>query len=417
MRNCTKTQLSLHSLFETKDLNLSQVLITGCNLTSSIKRFTFSGLKKIKELKLAANQIARIEHRSFDIVMGTLTNLDLRRNRLITLSGDLFQRSVSQTISIKLDENPWHCDNRLNRLMELVKQSKNLQFNSIKCETPKEFAGKNLKYLPSLNAGDQGILSFVEPVSPIKPASPFIYDEFSPNDLWNTDENPWETESSSSIDEWNFDEEHGRNDDIKLKCQRFDQIIALTKPSRQIKNLLEMHDGGIFFNVDSFTHDLKLIEMIHHRLKSNEIVKCINIKINNAIRNYRIETKLQPNQLYQFCIMKKFQLTITPLNCRSFLLIQAGNEPKKPGIFADTDELQKIEQTTKSGETAGNGSKKHERGVNDSESGAWIWKKDQTTLTIAFVLSGIYAFVIGLFISVGLVKLFPTFFQSVNESN
>ena len=95
------------------------------------------------------NRIEVIGDRSFDTVFPTLNQLSLAMNDLKTLPADIFSMAKLKTI-IDIDENPWHCDCKLENLRIFLLRSENIFLPSIVCSSPKKYAGQKLIAVTSL---------------------------------------------------------------------------------------------------------------------------------------------------------------------------------------------------------------------------------------------------------------------------
>lgn len=426
MNGCIQKETSLYNIFGTNDnMNVSEVDISGCNLKKSINHTTFSGLKSVVKLRLPSNKIQAIGEDAFNVVFGTLKYLDLSLNHLTSLSGKLFQCPHPHDIMINLNDNPWHCDRRLESLTKLMTYTTRLQFSYVVCKTPPKYAGSKLEYSSSFCDEEINNVEHSTQVTVLK--------------LWESVKEFHENGKIDEIDE-RFEEtqlEHS-NVDIKMECEISNSSlpnvdIILTKPSKKITNIIQMCDGEFFINAQDLTNELKLIGLEYRltntndSLKSNtnDILKCTNIR-GDATNKYEIETKLQPNRLYRFCIMKLTTLTVNPLNCESFWLYQEeiqSNELEEnksghePGEFGKSGRLIESRNSAESEDEPGgnkpeDNERKEQTEQEENSLDAWILKKDRITLIIAFALSGLYGFVVGLFISVGVVKMFPTLIRA-----
>lgn len=427
MNGCIQKETSLYNLFGTTDImKLVKVDILGCNLKKSINHTTFSGLKGVVKLGLSTNKIQGIGEHAFNVVFGTLKHLDLSSNHLTSLPGKLFQCPVphAHNIFINLYENPWHCDYKLDSLVKFIKQTARLSFSIVICKTPAKFAGNS--WILSLR--EKEINKFAPSLKPAEGVE--------------------ESHENGRIDEVDegFEDiqlEHSKVH-IKMECKisnpvpsKGDKIsnpvrsrgnITLTKPSKNMTNFIQMCNGELFINAQDLTNELQLIGFEYKltntndslKSKTNDILKCTNIR-GSAAHKYGIGTKLQQNRLYRFCIMKLSSATVTPLNCELFWLHQEEiksdesekNKSKMLEKFKESNESRHSTESddpgeNKTGENESEENKQKQTETEESEWDAWILEKDRITMMIAFVLSGLYGFFVGLFISVGLVKVFPT---------
>ena len=95
----------------------------------------FEGLVRLEILDLSENEITHIREGSLK-PMKALKQLNLRHNKLITLSEQDFQ-FVSHLDSIKLAENPWSCDCANVKLMTdfMINNSRHIDdVNEVACE-------------------------------------------------------------------------------------------------------------------------------------------------------------------------------------------------------------------------------------------------------------------------------------------
>lgn len=151
MKNCGKKQLNVDNLFGSVPMHrLEEITIQNCNLNDSITEKTFSNLYKIDRLKLGSNKITTIAPNAFDVPLQSLRTLNLKNNQLKSLPMHLFAKNVMSKIVINLNENPWHCDCKLDDLRQFLQLKNDLKFGKIICQSPSEFAGQKLEHCPSL---------------------------------------------------------------------------------------------------------------------------------------------------------------------------------------------------------------------------------------------------------------------------
>lgn len=168
---------------------------------------------------------------------------------------------------------------------------------------------------------------------------------------------------------------------ISMQCMMSSKQIAtslqrnvtLTKPTTE-RNMIIVN-GTLYIN-EKITDNFMLIalEQTNESNDKNDVPQCKIFTKNGVNRSI---LKLHFARIYRVCLMEE-KSTITPFNC--FTVISRESKDM------DTEVLQIGEDT-------------------------WILMKDKKTLIVTFCLSILFGFIIGMYISVGLVKLCPKLIQ------
>lgn len=118
---------------------LSKIEIQHCRLIGTINMPTFSGLKNLREIRLNNDHIMEIEPRSFDGILRTLNSLNLDSNNLTTLPERIFRSRRRFSVFIRLEDNPWHCNNKLSHLRDFIKSHPGI--SNVICQSPPNLKG------------------------------------------------------------------------------------------------------------------------------------------------------------------------------------------------------------------------------------------------------------------------------------
>lgn len=264
----SQSELSLDNLFGTYAIfNLESITVKFCNLNRTINANTFSGLRNISELRLTSNHIEEIAPKSFDIILNTVTYINLRMNALQNIPKNLF-KNPNLAISILINDNPWHCNCNLDHLKAFMANKKNMVIDRVICNTPRKHSGVALI----------------------------------------------ETANLCSKSEENQDHS------IHVKCQPTNFInVTLTK-SRQPNRSIYSKNGQLFVVNDNPKH-FQVIR-IKQSIDSDhdDDVKCMaHLKQKKSLKNDKIssvmKSNLLPGEIYRFCSMRKMAQTVTPLEC------------------------------------------------------------------------------------------------------
>ncbi|XP_035660308.1 uncharacterized protein LOC118405015 [Branchiostoma floridae] len=151
---------------------LGEFFLDGNKLTS-IGQDSFIGLTTLRYLMLHDNEIGTVEEGAFT-VLTSLLGLHLARNRLTLLDGEELVQ-LRKLAYFSLDNNPWHCDCRLQKLVDYLRQNRdNIKTPSGQaaplpnCTTPVALLGQNLLSLTEDTLQEQCLPSSQPP----KPSPP-----------------------------------------------------------------------------------------------------------------------------------------------------------------------------------------------------------------------------------------------------
>lgn len=247
------------------------------NLTV-INSLSFSAIPYVRILDLSECCIAVIEENSFDILNKTLLNLNLERNRLVTLAEGTFMKlNLSPRISheifvdsetalkILLSTNDWHCDCKLMFTKELLNIYSNFPGEYL-CKTPKEIENY-----------------------------PVREEEFC----------PFPISISTEPTEANFDE----------------QCLTLNRSQSQMQQM-EMIDkaGDVLVALESNDEDLMLIWFASDKLSTDfpQYQRSAYIACVSGLQNETVITNLNKGKVYTFCLFKMVDRTMSPFDCRSY---------------------------------------------------------------------------------------------------
>lgn len=148
------------------------------------------------------------------------------------------------------------------------------------------------------------------------------------------------------------------------------QDVLLTKPSSKRIMSVRSANGTLFIDTNAVIDDFILIVL--EQTQSNETMQC-KIHAQNNANNNGMKFKLTSNKIHRICTME-IGTTIRPFDCITVVSVEMRED------FEDI-----LPETAK----------------------IWIPMKDRPTLIVAFCLTIVFGFVIGLYVSVALVKLFP----------
>lgn len=390
MKNCFSKQLNLDGLFgalaPTSQLdNIIEIEIERCNLGDTITASTFNKIKNVKILRLSSNQIQSIGERSFDNTFQSLQRLILDSNKLTWLPANLFPVQTDRQIHINLNDNPWHCDTKMEGLRQLVRRKDTkLKFTQFACRTPSQYADKALSSLLQLKRRITTSLPVEKPNLLLKPPhtaiapSPFsapaeMKDYFAPKpkpievedtkislDVPSIDE-IIQQESIEDQEEITWEPETDKMVDIQCKVSIVSELsVTLTQPLFQ---QFRVEHKNRFINTKTFLNHPLMLHFEQFRTgDSKNILKCKNIIKN--VQNTIFDLILKPNRMQRVCIMDKSLKTITPLNCLQFFLF-------------------------------------------NEESDLWLLVENRSMMIVTFILFGISGLVLGILIPLGLATFFP----------
>lgn len=293
MENCINLEsapnFAVDNLFGTIAMpRMKRVKVTKCNLKKTITDSTFSGLTEINELLLMDNEIECIGPRSFDIVFNKLEFLSLAANKLKSLPVSIFEKARGHMVSIKLDENNWHCDCDLEDLRKYMQYSESKDLKEAICMTPTKYAGQKIFKLPSL--------CFEMPLpEPVQTSIVFPDDEENNNDGEN---------EIPQIDEpGQFALIHCGpiNGKKNVKLQQSDKIRLPTIRVNHGKLIICTAHLSKDFYYFGYEQNMKMILM------------CLGNSRGDKVR--KIEIDLHPYRMYRLCRLKRKHNSITPMEC------------------------------------------------------------------------------------------------------
>ncbi|XP_055306242.1 uncharacterized protein LOC129570596 [Sitodiplosis mosellana] len=250
---------------------LHMVSIWRCNLSETITERTFTGLEGIKTLKLEENEIQRIGARSFNVPLKTLTYIGLRGNEMTSIPNNLFNVDVENTVMVNLDQNPWHCDCRMEHFRQFMQSQSRVQFNSPRCETPSEYKGHLISKLPNL----------------CRKSTVQLHDD---------------NKIDKSITLW-----------CKTSKSTESMENVILKPPSPAILLLRSIGRKLFIDYKKPSNNFKLFGYEQASDSNKNALNCFT----NAKTNANIQ--MATNQMYRFCWIKNGSKTISLLNCASFV--------------------------------------------------------------------------------------------------
>lgn len=277
--NCSQSEqvLWLENVTSSVSLNMGTCDIHGNNLRRSITEATFRGLSKIVTLYLFDNQIEFIGRKSFDIFAKTLILLDLRYNRLKTISTELFVALLAnnheKSFEICLEENPWHCDCSLKQFLNSLRNDSSIFRESFNCSTPLSLRGVPVK---------DAEMCALEP--------------------------PDKTS-------------------IVKKCKKYDTFVtvALRKRDKVIR-LLRTSNKKVQITIKDFPTDYILLWYENGKLRAGpDTMNCVLNRNANNTQNISLGDTWPLNTMHTLCMKPKHSLTMTPLNCISFYTIERAD--------------------------------------------------------------------------------------------
>lgn len=310
MINCGPEKISLDNLFSgSLKLPLQYVRIQNCKLMNSINEKTFSQLGNLKQLFLKKNQITSIGPKSFDPILPTLKTLNLAWNKLESLPVVIFKNlKPMQSIQFFLTNNPWNCCEML--LMQ------NFVFTvgktNAKCKYPPGYTLRNIttsRCFPTVETTTEHPMNNIMEVNS-EPAISVVQREPKPNEF-------------------------------KLQCSATKSII-LTKPSLKW-NFTIADDRALTIDIEKESPSLNVLKMRSFPgARTIPNTKCIRFMKSNQTQVYTLEQRFKPQQMYQFCYMRKTVNTISPMDCISYYpklvradpLILMKHQAIAIGIFA-----------------------------------------------------------------------------------
>lgn len=287
MFRCGPNRVILDNFFGKSEYNhLYKVDIRNCNL-KSINETTFWGLKSLKILRLNEANISKIEPKSFDVVIRTLTTLNLESNNLTTLPKDIFKsHRVPINFTVILGNNPWHCDCDLNELKSFIK---NVNVDKVICETPEDMKGKILNNYQSLCKPSPSPSIIEYPVETVEQSiKPQLEQMITP-----------------------------LNNKFNLQCESMTNTnVTLTMP--EWTPLFRVKNTESIVDFIHRSNDFDLLEFEATESNKNPNIKCLSIPEDTEQQNGQVKRTFKPFQLYRFCAIKKTSNTIFPLDCTVF---------------------------------------------------------------------------------------------------
>lgn len=368
--HCGHKMLSLMFFQSVKMFHLKVVDIRFCQLNDTITKTTFHGLCNITQLLLVSNQITNIGPDSFDIVLESVVLIDLRLNNLKSLSANIFENSRNEQITVYLDQNPWHCDCKMESLRQLVKFSKDkVKLGLIKC------------YSPSKNADH-----FLNELNPL--CDDDYFGDFSFNFLSHLQSQSLPGSQTLPTSPSNLPASQTFKEQFSVKCG-FQP--SSEKLQRQSEVLLTKSNGSEFWSVRIENGQL----IVDTKLKSNDF-NFVGFEMNGLKNKFfstikkpsafivkyieqgdlpdnktRFGRKLKPNQIYRFCWIQRSFIFILPTNCMTYHMKEENNE------YSDD---------------------------------TWILLEEKMGIIIFSVLIAIFAWIAGILIAFILALIFPTRF-------
>lgn len=354
---CGQYELKVDSFFGDVDMmHLKHVKITNCKLADGITKSTFTGLRKIKTLELKSNEITQIGPKSFDAALETLTFLDLSLNKLQTLPQNLFKTNQENDLSIDLKWNPWHCDCELEHFRVLLEKSPNIKLKYVvKCDTPYEHSGKDLMMISSL-------------------CEPELSEEADANRTLETNTAP-DKEVNTTPDKPNkvpnpneHPDKRPNLDTLHVTCEDdFGKILEILKfhtPASENLPLVYFEDERVFVNADHLPPVFELVEFVDVPNDNATLLQCLANKVGND-RKVDLASKLGTNRMYRYCLVESGSNVIS--DCVAIFL--------------------------------------HAKNV---ERDSWKWIKDLILMIVSLFTSSVLGLLIGIVISMGITKKFPS---------
>lgn len=278
IKNCSQIDHTrwLENITGAASLTLTYASISENNFQREINEATFRGLTQIKMLELVDDQIEFIGEKSFDCVTSTLMSLDLRMNRLKTISADLIgvllaNKQQTMNVDIFLDENPWHCDCNLEPLKHLLRENSLFCCGNIKCSTPLSLAGV-----------------------PVRDA---------------------EMCARNQTDRTTVVKKCGRHSSLELS-----KLIPLAVKKRdKVIRFNKTVDNKFHVTLNDFPVDHVLLWYENGKPRSTpDTIKCLLNRNGDRTRNITLTENWTVNKVHTLCMKPKNSPTMTPLNCISF---------------------------------------------------------------------------------------------------
>lgn len=271
--DCPLFEMTLDGLTGTTILyNILRFRASGNNFENTITRFTFFQLPLLMELFLSNNMIRTIGEDAFHAEsMPQINHIDLSHNQLKTILPNVLNPHFILYLRVKLNNNPWDCDCRIEHLRRVIQKSKNPDaFSELWCDGPKSV--RKMRLIHSSDLCD----SVAEQSKDDIPTNELNNDEDFV-ELTNCPESMHLNESTQKIE---LDALPNGKYNLTLRNLPSNSIIVLMG-----------NDGSI----NCFTKDG--IE------KDDEIC---------------MEPEIEPNTAYRLCVMSKGDSTVSPLDCIAF---------------------------------------------------------------------------------------------------
>lgn len=354
--------ISVDAIFGCAKLaHLQKVNIRWCNLNHTITKKTFTGLSKVRQLMLEQNKIEFIGSQSFNVPLQTLTYLSLEGNRLKVLS-PIFRTKRLKSLKFNIANNPWDCDCKQEQFLLFIQSIKDIKLSKeIECQSPPELFGRTLTLkICNIPTKLNDVPSKYRPIDGQMMKQPSIIGNKRPIEIPSniivmgcmvrSQRNPSRLEKG----------------DILLTKPTFNPILSI----RSINDTLLIDAKGVMEKVMLIIFEQNQLEEKIEPIQFIETTQCkTHVKQNG--QNHAVEMKLKSDQIYRICTIGR-GLIVRPFDC----------------ITIVSEEI-------------------IDKDVADIPVEIWIPTKDRSTLIVAFLLSLIFGSIIGLYISVALVKLFP----------
>lgn len=385
LEHCGEKMTSLMFFRSVKMFHLKVVDIQFCNLNDTITLMTFYGLCNVTELLLVSNQITNIGPHSFDNVFESVEFIDLSSNNLTSLSPNIFKHPRNEQIRVDLDENPWHCDCKLESLRQFIKFSKDrVKLSLIKCHSPSKNADQFLHDLKPLcdydYFGDFWTTSMT-PSAPIlsttksfhleQPFSFFSSNQQSQSSALQT----LPTSLSNSPAPQTYKEQFSVKCGVQPtsgKLQSQNEVL-LTKSNESAFWSVRIENGQLIVDTKFESNDFSFVGFELNGLKNtffdtNKKHTAFFVKGDLLANKTRFGRKLKPNQIYRFCWIQQSFTFILPTNCMTYHMKE------------DNDEF--LDET-------------------------WISMEEKMGIIIFIILIAIFAWIAGIFIAFTLALVFP----------
>lgn len=254
----------IHRLTDALPENCRSIRINNNDKFNVIKKNSFSKFHVLETLTLIHNKIAHIENQSFHSFAKTLRFLYLRGNRLKTLPDgiipiEILSQEGSTRRLVALHNNPWHCSCELQYLKDIHIKYPLVFISNLNCETPLRLKNKQI------------------------------------------------------IDVDLCDE--ANEDDSSDQCR---SKIGLMQPNSDL-HVVSTASGELSLLVNFTSTNNTLIWLENSpldQLSTNNMPKCIKSSRTQKA-NLNLGEMLKSGKVYTFCLLKKPEGRVHPLNCIS----------------------------------------------------------------------------------------------------